>query len=292
MDYYSALKRSGKILEGYFEQSKDVLHSGSKGTIRENIINKIIRPFLPMCYGISGGEAFDKNGNVSKQLDLVVYDAVFSYLIPYMDNFIQFPCESVYGNIEIKSYLDKNEFDKAIENIASLKSLERKGTHDWTVTPLANIQINGLPNNSDRNPYFGIIFAYDSVDVSTVVNYIKELKKPSSILPNAIVLYSKHTILIQTKTGVIEPFPVNDFNGYGVLDCGDDIIAIFIGILINFVRFILLSVAEVPGIINKELQNVLDSNNKNGHAPNIMLNNAEESSRGMKLSNATEQSSV
>ena len=41
MDYYSALKRSGKILEGYFEQSRDVMHNGSKGTIRENIINKI-----------------------------------------------------------------------------------------------------------------------------------------------------------------------------------------------------------------------------------------------------------
>lgn len=118
------------------------------------------------------------------------------------------------------------------------------------------------------------------------------MKKPSSILPNAIVLYSKHTILIQTKTGVIEPFPVKDFNGYGVLDCGDDIIAIFIGILINFVRFILLSAAEVPSIINKELQNILDSNKENGHTPNIMLNNADESSRGMKFPNATERSEV
>lgn len=273
MDYYSALKRSGKILEGYFEQSKDVLHSGSKGTIRENIINKIIRPFLPMCYGISGGEAFDKKGNVSKQLDLVVYDAIFSYLIPYMDNFIQFPCESVYGNIEIKSYLDKNEFDKAIENIASLKKLERKGTHSWTVTPLVNITINGLPNNSDRNPYFGIIFAYDSVEVSTVVSYINELTKSSSILPNAIILYSKHTILIQTKSNVIEPFPINDFNAYAILDCGEDVLAIFIGILINFTRFILLSAAEVTSAINTELNNILDLNIKNGLAQNILLNN-------------------
>ena len=33
MDYYSALQKSGKILESYFEQSKDILHGGSKGTI-------------------------------------------------------------------------------------------------------------------------------------------------------------------------------------------------------------------------------------------------------------------
>ena len=103
MDYYSALQKSGKILESYFEQSKDILHGGSKGTIRENIINKVIRPFLPFCSGISGGEAFDNQGNVSKQLDIVIYDAVFSYTVPYIDNFIQFPCESIYGNIEVKS---------------------------------------------------------------------------------------------------------------------------------------------------------------------------------------------
>lgn len=121
VDYFSALKRSGKILEAYFEQSKDILHSGSKGIIRENIIDKVIRPFLPSCYGLSGGEVFDSAGNVSKQLDLVVYDSIFSYYIPYIDNFIQFPCESIYGNIEIKSFLDKEELNTAIENIKSMK---------------------------------------------------------------------------------------------------------------------------------------------------------------------------
>lgn len=51
MDYYSALLRSGKILESYFEQSKDILHNGSKGTIRENIVTKLIRPFYLLVMG-------------------------------------------------------------------------------------------------------------------------------------------------------------------------------------------------------------------------------------------------
>ena len=150
MNYYYALIKSGKILEGYFEQSKNILHNGSKGTVRENIVNKVIRPFLPACYGLSGGEAFDSEGNTSKQLDLVVYDSVFSYIIPYIDNYIQFPCESIYGNIEIKSFLNKDELMKAIDNIKSMKSLKREGTHSWTVTPLVSIKINGLPDNTDR----------------------------------------------------------------------------------------------------------------------------------------------
>lgn len=263
MNYYSALIKSGKILEGYFEQSKNILHNGSKGTVRENIVNKVIRPFLPACYGLSGGEAFDSEGNTSKQLDLVVYDSVFSYIIPYIDNYIQFPCESIYGNIEIKSFLNKDELMKAIDNIKSMKSLKREGTHSWTVTPLVSIKINGLPDNTDRNPYFGIIFAYDSVEALTVLNYLENLEIPSNLLPNAIVLYSKRTIIFQATDSNIEGFPSNDFNKYVMLNCGEETLAVFIGLLINFTRYSLLWVADVPKEINKALERILNDNIRN-----------------------------
>lgn len=263
MNYYSALIKSGKILEGYFEQSKNILHNGSKGTVRENIVNKVIRPFLPACYGLSGGEAFDSEGNTSKQLDLVVYDSVFSYIIPYIDNYIQFPCESIYGNIEIKSFLNKDELMKAIDNIKSMKSLKREGTHSWTVTPLVSIKINGLPDNTDRNPYFGIIFAYDSVEALTVLNYLENLDIPSNLLPNAIVLYSKRTIIFQATDSNIEGFPSNDFNKYVMLNCGEETLAVFIGLLINFTRYLLLWVADVPKEINKALERILNDNIRN-----------------------------
>lgn len=263
MNYYSALIKSGKILEGYFEQSKNILHNGSKGTVRENIVNKVIRPFLPACYWLSGGEAFDSEGNTSKQLDLVVYDSVFSYIIPYIDNYIQFPCESIYGNIEIKSFLNKDELMKAIDNIKSMKSLKREGTHSWTVTPLVSIKINGLPDNTDRNPYFGIIFAYDSVEALTVLNYLENLDIPSNLLPNAIVLYSKRTIIFQATDSNIEGFPSNDFNKYVMLNCGEETLAVFIGLLINFTRYSLLWVADVPKEINKALERILNDNIRN-----------------------------
>lgn len=271
MNYYSALLRSGRILESYFEQSQDILHSGSKGTIRENIVNKIIRPFLPSCYGISGGEAFDSNGNTSKQLDLVIYDAVFSYIVPYIDNYIQFPCESIYGNVEIKSMLNRSEFVKAVENISSLKKLSRKGTHSWQVTPHVSIQVVGKPDNNDRNPYFGLIFAYDSVEVNSVLDYLRELNIPSNLLPNAIILFSKKTLIIQSNNDQIEAFPKNDFNKYTVLDCGEDIIAIFIGLLINYTRYTLLSAADVPTEILKALEKILEQNLEQNSIQEIII---------------------
>ncbi len=271
MNYLTALRRSGKILEAYFDQSKDILHSASKGAIREQIINKVIRPYLPSCCGLSGGEAFDFEGNTSKQLDLVVYDSVFSYIVPYIDNFIQFPCESIYGNIEIKSFLNGEELSRALENIKSMKCLKRKGTHSWTVTPQVAISINGTPSDTNRNPYFGIIFAYDSIEVATILSHLQQVAIPSNLLPNAIVLYSKKTIILHGKKSALEIFPCNDFDNYSALYCGDDTLALFIGLLITFTRFTLLSAANIPTEISQSFQMKLDENNHNGTTQVILI---------------------
>ena len=263
MDYFTALRRSGKILEGYFEQSKDILHNASKGTVREAILNKVIRPFLPSCYGLSGGEAYDSHGHMSKQLDLVVYDAMYSYTVPYIEGFIQFPCESVYGNIEIKSMLNQEEFGKAVENIASLKSLERESTHSWTVTPQVQISINGLPKDRGRNKYFGIIFAYESTSVESVMEYISAYGYlPFAYKPNAIVLFDKKTIILQADENGVNAYQTDYFDKYVALECGDDVLAVFIGLLINYTRFTLLKAAKIPEETRDVLQTILDRNNK------------------------------
>ena len=109
MDYYfEMLRKSIARIQADFEFSAIIDHNVSKGTFREYIVKHFLRPFLPNAYGISGGQAFDSEGIISKQLDIVVYDALHSYIAPYMDDFIYFPCESVYGNIVIQFY--KNIF--------------------------------------------------------------------------------------------------------------------------------------------------------------------------------------
>ena len=89
MDYYiEMLRKSIARIEADFEFSTIIDHNASKGTFREQIVQKFLRPFLPNAYGISGGQAFDLDGAISKQLDVVIYDALHSYVAPYMDDFI------------------------------------------------------------------------------------------------------------------------------------------------------------------------------------------------------------
>ncbi len=97
MKLLQALRNATKRLEVEFEDSKLFEHSGEKGTLREQTIKVLLRPFLPECYGIGTGQIFSETGTASNQIDIVLYDAVFSNFLFRDRQSSLFPCESVFG---------------------------------------------------------------------------------------------------------------------------------------------------------------------------------------------------
>lgn len=65
-----------------------------------------MRQFLPHCYGVGSGLVFSADGDDSRQVDIVIYDVVYSIILRTDEERFLFPCESVFGSIEIKSSLD------------------------------------------------------------------------------------------------------------------------------------------------------------------------------------------
>lgn len=263
MDYYiEMLRKCIARIEADFEFSTIIDHNASKGTFREQIVQKFLRPFLPNAYGISGGQAFDLDGAISKQLDVVIYDALHSYVAPYMDDFIYFPCESVYGNIEIKSTLDKKSFMESLENIASLKALKRDSINTYYVNPIKELRINNVTwDIQATNEYFGVIFAYESVKPRTVLKYIEEAVKKESIdrnnLPNVIVLFKERVIISRIckcseDECVYELHPLKDFIGYYMMDYGDDLLPEFLVLLLVMLRCIELKAMDLE-LLSKRL---------------------------------------
>lgn len=109
MTLYDVIKIAVPKLEAEYNMSKIVNHSASKGALREFLLKEIIRPFLPKRYGLCDGECFDSHDGVSKQLDVIVYDDLFSYAVP-MGDYYMMPFESAYGEIEVKSMLNREAF--------------------------------------------------------------------------------------------------------------------------------------------------------------------------------------
>ena len=258
--YLEMLKKSIKRIEADFDFSAIIDHNCSKGTFREQILKSFLRPFLPGCYGVSGGQAFDNTGNISKQLDIVIYDSLFSYIAPYMDDFIYFPCESVYGNVEIKSMLNKQSFEEAVENIASLKRLSRKAIDSFYINPMKPLNINNVTWNIQAfSEYLGIIFAYESVSSSNVLEYIKDGIINNSMnrdkLPNIIVLFKEQKIITryhQCEDGMYAIHPLGKFDGYLVEECEENVLSEFLVLLFVALRSIELRALDIQQL-SKEI---------------------------------------
>ncbi len=99
-----------------------ISHAGEKGRSIETAALRILRDFLPSEYGLSTGfimyhdedcikeyeynQAKDKI-HLSKQLDIIIYDAVRCGPIVKLDACDVFPLESVYAYVEVKTSISR-----------------------------------------------------------------------------------------------------------------------------------------------------------------------------------------
>jgi len=243
MKFIEALRSSTSKLYSELEDSKLYGHSGDKGEFREQIISKLLRQFLPSCYGLKSGEVFSQDGESSKQIDIVIYDTVYSHVLFKDKSNSLFPCESVYGEIEVKSNLSSDELDKSIDNIASLKNLKREESTFQDITPFYNLALSPesfrFPKEK-RNPYLGVIYGYNGISYETLMKTIDKKMETTKreLMPDLIFNQNKKYMIVKTKEG--RHTMQSDFDGYSYLDAGDDILPIMFLILNSYLNTIRL----------------------------------------------------
>ena len=260
MTLYDVIKTAVPKLEAEYNMSKIVNHSASKGALREFLLKEIIRPFLPKRYGLCNGECFDSHDSVSKQLDIIIYDDLFSYAVP-MGDYHMMPFESAYGEIEVKSMLNKEAFFESIDNIASFKALIKETPGNCQILPNLEIDINGVSwNKTGFTKPFGIVFAYDSAEPKTVLNYFHEIKPLNpSLMPDMIVLLKMKTIIFRLFYEG-EKFYVttdNTYQGFITLPCEDDTLPIFLSYILSRTRDTKLKIADTDNMLNGQIDKFL-----------------------------------
>lgn len=113
--------------------SKFIAHPGCEGDSLENAWIELLRVYLPNRYSIDKAMVIDHEGNVSQQIDIVIYDNWFTPFIFNQNGFKYIPAESVYAVFEVKpdigsSSAGKNNIQYAGEKIESVRSLKRTST--------------------------------------------------------------------------------------------------------------------------------------------------------------------
>ena len=101
-----------------------IRHQGSKGDATEDKWIEFFRTYLPKRYNVDKAMVIDHEGNVSQQIDIVLYDVFYTPFIFNHDGFKYIPAEGVYAVFEVKQNI-KNNIEYAGQKIESVRKLKR-----------------------------------------------------------------------------------------------------------------------------------------------------------------------
>lgn len=140
-----------------FNQAAIVQHMGDRGGNREELLREFLRKHLPDKYGIAKGEILTSDGDHSHSADIIIYDAENCPVL-YSESTEILPVEGVYGIVEVKSRLSKNEFISTARKIRAFKELAPR--------ELSVVQTREYVTLDRPSRPLGIVFAFDVADNS------------------------------------------------------------------------------------------------------------------------------
>ena len=166
-------------------------HPTASGDYHEEILRTVLRNFLSKRFSVKKGFIYAGLEQVSKQIDLMVIDenSPAAYIFQEGDFAVVIP-QAVVAVMEIKTTLNAPDFDQALENISSAKSLME------------------FPANLT-----GIVFGFDGTNPSDDIldDWFKrptpaKFKGKDVLAPNAIMFFTEKTLLVHcNEQGQIAP---------------------------------------------------------------------------------------
>ena len=115
-----------------------IKHPTSKGDSLENVWIEWLQKYLPSRYNVDKAIIIDSEGNLSEQMDLVIYDQWFTPFVLTQNGIHYIPAEGVYAVFEVKPDLNGSVdvggkslsyIQYAGKKIASVRSLTRTSTN-------------------------------------------------------------------------------------------------------------------------------------------------------------------
>ena len=164
MDIKSLFNTKQTILESKL----DILleHPVTKGEHCESAWIDFFRSFLPNKYAVDKGFVFDYKGNVSEQIDIIIYDTLYAPLMFGTDAGEKFiTAESVYAVFESKPKIDKETLEYANNKLNSVITLER--------TSRGVINAGRYCKPRELTYIIGGILAIESVGLDTIEKHLK-----------------------------------------------------------------------------------------------------------------------
>lgn len=152
---------SNKIFK---KDSNDLIHPGEYGKYREDACKEILRLVLKNEVDISDGFIITSKNRVSTQCDIIIYN---SNTVPLISDGIarMFPIEEVKAIGEVKSNLNKKNFQEALQKMAKNKEMQNERSHTIIKKKYNSQQYDTLPTFLICNK---LEFNYEDIDLNTI----------------------------------------------------------------------------------------------------------------------------
>lgn len=155
--------QAAKKLRQDFEELSTVPHNQLKGGQAEKLVRSFLRAHIPKRFDVGSGFIIDRFDNISRQTDLIIYDAQNCPVYRASEEAGIFPNQNVAGLVEVKSKLDRDRLLEAIENIRDAKRLAKIPAPEGSVLTAHN---------------FGYLFAFtSSISLDTIADHYAEFFK-------------------------------------------------------------------------------------------------------------------
>ncbi|GAA1143134.1 hypothetical protein GCM10009630_46970 [Kribbella jejuensis] len=130
-----------------------------KGGAAEEVLAKFLKQRLPGSLGITRGHVVDANGGLSKQADVIIYDALRTPILfeSALDGWDVVPAEGVVAVIEVKMHLTAADIPSVVANCDSVMQLRRDAYIGRAVQT-----IEAYGSRWSELPIYYSVFAYES----------------------------------------------------------------------------------------------------------------------------------
>lgn len=113
-----------RLLSAKLCQSEIIDHNLEKGQGNEQALRDLLISYLPKRFGVGKGKVTNSSGQLSRQADIIIYDALNCPTMFIDENENQIlPIEGVYKVIEVKTTLTSSTLRDAFTNLLSVHEL-------------------------------------------------------------------------------------------------------------------------------------------------------------------------
>jgi len=147
-----------------------ITHPVAKGDASELEWLDMLSLYLPQRYRADKAFIIDCKGNISEQIDIVIFDRHYSPFILRQNGATYLPAESIYVAIEVKPTLSKHNLNYAAKKASSVRRLHR------TTAPIVHA---GGEIKKPKKPFeiLAGILTIDGRCTRTLESYLKSLRK-------------------------------------------------------------------------------------------------------------------